>query len=108
MKAPSGVNGTNKESPVAKKFDLNHLFTYHAPSEAQLVNYTALRDAAKAFAQTIVDNTPPGADQSAAIRLVRQAVMTANAGVALKGRVHKHECFCGAPSCDLCHPPSGS
>jgi hypothetical protein len=34
------------------------------------------------FAETIIRNTPPGSDQSAAIRKVREAVMTANAAIA--------------------------
>lgn len=66
--------------------DLNHIFTYHAPSSEQLPKYEALRKAALAFAQAIVEHTPPCADQTAAIRKVREAVMTANASIALGGR----------------------
>lgn len=65
--------------------DLEHVFTYHAPTPEQLPKYTALREAAKAFAQVIVDNTPSSADQTTAIRKVREAVMTANAAIALDG-----------------------
>lgn len=65
-------------------FDLDNLFMYHAPKEGQPERYQKLRDAAKAFAQTILDNTRSGADQSAAIRKVREAVMTANASIALE------------------------
>jgi hypothetical protein len=39
------------------------------------------------YAGVLVANTPKCADQSAAIRLVREAVMTANAAIALKGIV---------------------
>ena len=68
--------------------DLNHIFSYHAPTgPEQLAKYQMLRDAAKAFAQAIVDNTPACADQTAAIRHVREAVMTANASLALDGRL---------------------
>lgn len=67
--------------------DLDHVFSYHAPTAAQLVSYDALRNAARNFAEVILFNVPPGADQSAAIRKVREAVMTANAGVALDGRL---------------------
>lgn len=73
-----------------QQFDLDHLFRYHSPSSDQQGKYVALRDAAKAFAQAIIDNAPPGADQSAAIRHVREAVMTANAAIALGGRLN-HE-----------------
>lgn len=68
-------------------FDLDHVFKHHAPTEKQMTKYVTLRDAAKAFAQAIIDNTPASADQSAAIRHVREAVMTANASIALGGRL---------------------
>lgn len=61
------------------------IFTYHAPTPEQTPKYTAIRDAAKSFALVLLANTPRSADQSAALRLVREAVMTANASVALNG-----------------------
>jgi len=72
---------------AVKKEDLDHIFTYHAPTAEQLVHYTEIRQAAKAFAAAILEHTPQCADQSAAIREIRNAVMTANAAVALKGAV---------------------
>jgi len=42
---------------------------------------------AKELGQVIVDNTPTSADQTAAIRLLREAVMTANASIALDGKL---------------------
>ena len=63
--------------------NLDDLFTYHPPNEIQRLRYTALRDAAKEFASVILRNTPPSADQSAAIRKGRESIMTANAAVAL-------------------------
>lgn len=62
--------------------DLDNWFRYHAPQEGQVERYGQLRDAAKVFAEMIVELTPPSADQSAAIRKVREAVMTANAAIA--------------------------
>ena len=47
----------------------------------------SIRAGAKDFAQDILENTPSCADQSAAIRHLREAVMTANAAIALKGAV---------------------
>lgn len=64
---------------------LQNWFTYHAPSEEQIPKYQAIRQAALALAETIVDNTPESADQSDAIRKVREAVMTANASIACGG-----------------------
>lgn len=69
------------------EFDLDHIFSYHTPDESQRVNYEVLRSAARDFAQTILNFTPAGPDQSAAIRKVREAVMTANAAIALDGRL---------------------
>ncbi len=62
-----------------------HLFTYHAPTPEQVEHYEALRDAAKTFALIIAEHTPPGPDQTVAIRKVREAVMTANAAIACGG-----------------------
>jgi len=65
---------------------LDNWFTYHPPTEAQKEAYRAIREAAFAFAQTVIDYTPPSADQSAAIRHIREAVMTANAAIACGGQ----------------------
>jgi hypothetical protein len=62
--------------------DIDNWFTYHAPKDDQTVKYNNIRDAGKFLAEVILDNTPINADQSAAIRKVREAVMTANAGIA--------------------------
>ncbi len=64
---------------------LNHIFSYHSPTSETLPKYAALREAARHFAKTILMNVPPGADRTLAIVKVREAVMTANAGVALDG-----------------------
>jgi hypothetical protein len=69
------------------KMDINNIFTYHAPSAEQLPKYEAIRAKAKELGQVIVDNTPVSADQTAAIRLLREAVMTANAAIALNGKL---------------------
>jgi hypothetical protein len=67
--------------------DLDHVFAYHAPTSETLTKYNELRDAAKDFAAAIQRLTPSCADQSAAIRHVREALMTANAAIALEGRL---------------------
>jgi hypothetical protein len=69
------------------KENLDFVFTYHKPEGDDPERYEAIRNAAKELARVIVLNTPKCADQSAAIRHVREAVMTANASIALKGRV---------------------
>lgn len=65
---------------------LANLFTYHAPNEKQQEQYREIRTAALQFASVLVENTPPSADQTAAIRLLRECVMTANAAIALDGQ----------------------
>lgn len=67
--------------------NLADVFSYHAPSGDDLAHYAALRDGARAFAEVILRNCPPCADQQAALRKVREAVMTANGAVVLKGAV---------------------
>jgi hypothetical protein len=70
---------------ISEDYLLNRLFTYHAPSQQQLQHYETLREAARHFAKVILSNVPGGADRSAALRKVREAVMTANAGIACDG-----------------------
>ena len=65
--------------------NIENIFSYNAPEGDQPQRYEAIRSAAKVLAQAIIDNTPACADQTAAIRKVREAVMTANASIALKG-----------------------
>lgn len=67
--------------------DIENIFTYHSPRGDQPERYEAIRSAAKRLAHVIVDNTPACADQTAAIRKLREAVMTANASIALEGKL---------------------
>lgn len=69
-------------------FDLDHIFKYHHPTNENILDYLAIRDAAKAFAVVMLEHTPEGADQAAALRLIREASMTANAAIALGGRLN--------------------
>lgn len=64
---------------------LEEFFKYHPPTPFTGPKFETLREAARHFAKVILMNVPPGADRSAAIRKVREAVMTANAGVSLNG-----------------------
>jgi hypothetical protein len=64
--------------------EIDDLFTYHAPKPGQPERYQAIRESARSLAKVIVANTPASADQSAAIRLLRECVMTANASIALE------------------------
>ena len=61
---------------------LDDWFVYHAPRAGQPERYVAIREAAKKLAEAIVANSCASADQTAAIRKVREAVFIANAGIA--------------------------
>jgi hypothetical protein len=66
--------------------EIENLFTYHAPNPYQVHQMEQIRSAAKLLATMIMENSPMCADQSASIRLLREAVMTANAAIVLDGR----------------------
>jgi hypothetical protein len=86
MEQPENVTQPIPRESTELELKLENLFTYHAPeSNDQRRAYEAIRGWGLAFAKVICEFTPKGSDQSAAIRKVREAVMTANAAVALKG-----------------------
>jgi hypothetical protein len=66
--------------------DLEIWFTYHAPSSIEKEKYELIRNAAREFAEVILGNTPPSADQTVAIRKVREATMCANSAIACGGK----------------------
>lgn len=61
---------------------VDNWFTYHAPDDRQRKAYTNIRYQAKSMAYVILEQTPPSADQTAALRKLRECVMTANAAIA--------------------------
>lgn len=62
--------------------DLKNWFTYHIPNGDQQKRYQTVRDAALVFAQCVLENTPSCADQTVALRRVREAVLLANQTIA--------------------------
>lgn len=87
--APASVFETKAavRAPQFGEAQLVELFTYHPPTDVQRDRYVAIRNGALAFARILVANTPAGADRSAAMRHLRECVMTANAAVALEGKL---------------------
>lgn len=69
------------------KMDLRNIFSYHPPTGDQPEHYEKVRAGALAFAEIIEANVPDGADKAASIRLLREAMMTANAAIALNGKL---------------------
>ena len=68
------------------KDQIEDLFSYHAPTLDQIPHYEAIRAAAKTFALVLVEHTPQSADQTVAIRKLRESVHIANASIALRGQ----------------------
>ena len=68
-------------------FDPEYVFAHHSASPEKLAHYEAIHAGAKVFAQVLLAHTPPSEDQSAALRLLREAAMIACAAVALDGRL---------------------
>jgi len=68
-----------------KQVKIDSWFTYHKPEGDQTERYVRIRDKAKELAIVIAESTPDCADQTTAIRKVREAVMTANAAIACGG-----------------------
>ena len=63
--------------------DLDQVYTYHSPHGTQERRYVALRNKAKELAQLIEEFTPQSREQSVALTNVQQAVMWANAAIAI-------------------------
>ncbi len=62
---------------------LDNVYTYHTPHTNQPERYVQLRAKAKELAQLITDLTPQSREQSVALTNVQQAVMWANAAIAI-------------------------
>lgn len=65
---------------------LADIFSYHTPNDEQIGHYKAIREKARELATVIVAHTPESADQTAALRKLREVVMTANSSIALGGK----------------------
>ena len=86
-KGNAGRSPSPRFADVINRDNLHRLFTYQNPTPAKNETYQQIRDAGYAFANTILALTPPSGDQQAALQCVREAVMRANAAIALDGAV---------------------
>jgi hypothetical protein len=64
-------------------FDVNRVFTYHAPFGNQPERYEALRNKARELGQMIQDVTPESREQSLALTKLQECVQMANAAIAI-------------------------
>lgn len=62
---------------------LGEIFTYHAPKPDQPERYVAIREQAKQLALTMSECCPPSRELSLALTHLQQAVMFANAAIAI-------------------------
>lgn len=71
--------------PTSDADVLNLLFSYQPPNSTTIPKYAAINQAAKNFAEVVLQNCPPSADRSAAFRQIIDAKMTANRSIAVDG-----------------------
>ncbi len=68
-------------------FDPDYVFDHHTPNAEKLQHYEAVHAGAKAFAKVILQHVPAGEDRKAAVLMLREAMMLANAAISLDGRL---------------------
>jgi hypothetical protein len=66
--------------------NIESIFTYHKPFGDQPQRYETLRSEAKGLAKTIQDACPESREKSLAFTYLQQAVMWANASIAINER----------------------
>jgi hypothetical protein len=66
--------------------NVDQVFTYHAPFGTQVIRYQDIRAKAKELAVLILATTPSSREQALALTNLQQAVMWANAAIA----IHEH------------------
>lgn len=71
--------------PMSDEEILAELFRYHQPTTETLPKFQAINQAAKNFAEIVLQNCPRGADRSIVLNCIRNARMFANAAVSLNG-----------------------
>ena len=68
---------------------VENIFTYHAPTPEQAAKYVRIRNAAKFLAYVIDKECEAGPERTAAMRHLREAVMTANQGIATHNAIYR-------------------
>lgn len=81
MQAPDGSTHVPVPTPATGDV-IDTLFTYHKATPQQEGSYLRIREQAKLLVRAIDRECPAGPDRTAAVRHVRDAVMTANASIA--------------------------
>jgi hypothetical protein len=67
---------------MATPEEIENWFTYHSPTPDQQARYVTLRKQFKILAYSILQLTPACADQTVALRMLRETSMAANQAIA--------------------------
>ena len=73
--------------PLENEESILEVVTYHTPDSEQLLRFAEVRAATANFLRVLKNFVPPSADRTAAVRKVREAMFTANAAIALRGKI---------------------
>lgn len=68
-------------------FDPDYVFSHHSATPEKLQHYEAVHNAAKQFAQVILERVPDSADRDGVLHLLREASMLACSAISLDGRL---------------------
>ena len=68
-------------------FDPEYVFSHHSATPEKLAHFEAVHDAAKKFAQVILERVPDSADRDGVLHLLREASMLACSAISLDGRL---------------------
>ncbi len=77
----SPVEGPTKKALNWK--DIDNIFTYHTPKGSQQQRYEALREHARKFARLVLESCHDSREKSIALTKIQEAVMWANASIAI-------------------------
>ncbi len=65
-----------------KTYDIDNIFTYHAPKGDQQDRYVALRAQAKITADLIIRSCPDSRERDEALKKLEESIMWANSAIA--------------------------
>ena len=80
----TGQTPDSYEAEQRKNY-LDRVFTYHPPQDGQPERYLRIRATARVLAETVMEETKTSREQSLALTAIQEAVMWANAAVAIHG-----------------------
>ena len=63
--------------------EIDNIFTYHKPKDGQPAKYEYIREVGKQLAMAVIESCPESREKSTAITKIQEAVMWANAAIAI-------------------------